>query len=101
MAVGVLAGPIHIEAMMRMLHGRDGEAFGAQERDQSGQQRGLAAAGPADDADDLHPAASRATFTRMAAGSWADRWRADRRRGGGRRSDSPIRSTGSGRQQPT
>ena len=53
-AVGVLAGAIHVEAVMRMLHGGDRQAAGAKQRDQSRQQGGLAAAGPADNAKDPH-----------------------------------------------
>ena len=54
MHVGILARRIHVEGVMRVLHGGNGDAAADQRRDQLGQQGGLAGAAPAGQTDDAH-----------------------------------------------
>ena len=72
------AWAVHVEAVMRVLDRGHAQPLRAQQRQQCDQQRGLAAAGPADDSQDFHKAKP---FMRWAGFS----------RGAGRWSDNPSR----------
>ena len=55
-AVRILAGLVDVEGVMGVLEGRDREPARHQAGDHLGQQRGLAGAAPAGEADDAHAA---------------------------------------------
>src|SRR4051812_12341098 len=52
--MGILAGLVHVEFMVRVLHERHAQPRPHEHRDQLLDERGLAAAAVAGDADDLH-----------------------------------------------
>ena len=52
--VGILAGLVHVERVVRVLERRDREAARRDRRDELGDERGLAGAAPAGQSDDAH-----------------------------------------------
>src|SRR5712664_2838976 len=69
--VRVLAGRVHVEAVVRVLDQRNAQAAPGEARDQLLDQRGLAAAGPAGEAESLHRPTLRASAARSAASARA------------------------------
>ena len=59
-AEAVLAGPVQVDGVVRVLDGGDAEAASDQHRQHGFHQHRLAAAAPADDAENLHAAPSTA-----------------------------------------
>ena len=97
MPEAVLTWPVHVEAVMRVLYRGHSQAARPEYRQQRREQSGFAAAGPADDAEHFHRQFRMADVRRAAGPHHAEQWW----RGGGRRSDSPIRLPGSVPRQPT
>ena len=90
-AMAVLAGLIHVEAVMGVLDGRHGKTRSAQQRQQRDEQGRLAAAGPADDPQDFQDGPSTRLMWEWVARSGS--LRNDRLRGNALRSDALRRQS--------